>query len=258
MRAAKVQDADLKPAFLFLSGCHTELARVSTVTDDAKAAKEHHDESRRLLQKVYGTGGRPSADADRPVPSASGTFASASSSPATARTPTGTTSDGPPPKRARAGTDAGGSGSSALAAAERETQALRAKYEHATRKLGRAEQDLIRKDSELARLEKDLSAERAARRRAQDAVDAAGKDISAAQRAARSAEERAQREAEARRRVEAERNEERARREALEARASAAPAPANANMQGLSELQRLLGMMQQAATAGLPGIAGSS
>jgi hypothetical protein len=53
MEGNGVSDIDLKPAFLMLSSCETELAR-RTAKSNSKLSAEHASKSTRWLQKVYG------------------------------------------------------------------------------------------------------------------------------------------------------------------------------------------------------------
>ena len=54
MKEHGVQEDDLKPAFLMLSGCETDLMKMTRSTDGA-LSEEHFKRSREWLQKVYGT-----------------------------------------------------------------------------------------------------------------------------------------------------------------------------------------------------------
>jgi len=53
MQQHGVQEDDLKPAFLMLSGCETDLMKMSRSTD-AVASEQHFQRSKEWLQKVYG------------------------------------------------------------------------------------------------------------------------------------------------------------------------------------------------------------
>jgi hypothetical protein len=50
-----ISDGDLKPAFLFLSGCETDLARQARATQTTVEAAEHYKNAQTWLQKVYGS-----------------------------------------------------------------------------------------------------------------------------------------------------------------------------------------------------------
>ena len=53
MKEHGVQEDDLKPAYLMLSGCETDLMKITRSTDGA-LSEEHFKRSREWLQKVYG------------------------------------------------------------------------------------------------------------------------------------------------------------------------------------------------------------
>ncbi|PBK91542.1 hypothetical protein ARMGADRAFT_1166359 [Armillaria gallica] len=54
MTRNQIPDADLKPAFLFLASCETELAKKMKL-NDAVSAAQHFQNAQKWLQKVYGT-----------------------------------------------------------------------------------------------------------------------------------------------------------------------------------------------------------
>lgn len=56
-----VSEADLKPAFLFLSSCETDLARQARAAQSTIEVAEHSKNARTWLQKVYGSGASPEA-----------------------------------------------------------------------------------------------------------------------------------------------------------------------------------------------------
>lgn len=57
-----IPEGDLKPAFLFLSSCETDLARqAKTAQKITVEAAEHYKNARKWLQKVYGPGEPPAA-----------------------------------------------------------------------------------------------------------------------------------------------------------------------------------------------------
>jgi hypothetical protein len=58
-----ISESDLKPAFLFLSSCETDLARQAKLAQSTVQAAEHHKNAQTWLQKVYGL--------ENPVPSRS-------------------------------------------------------------------------------------------------------------------------------------------------------------------------------------------
>jgi hypothetical protein len=57
LRKNGATDADLKPGFLLLAGCQSDLAKQAKGLDGVEndASREHTKEMKRLLQKVYGT-----------------------------------------------------------------------------------------------------------------------------------------------------------------------------------------------------------
>ncbi|KAK0212787.1 hypothetical protein DFS33DRAFT_65826 [Desarmillaria ectypa] len=55
MTRIQVPDADLKPAFLFLASCETELGKRMKQQEDAVSAAQHFQNAQKWLQKVYGT-----------------------------------------------------------------------------------------------------------------------------------------------------------------------------------------------------------
>lgn len=56
-----ISEDDLKPAFLFLSGCETDLARQARAAESIPEVAEHCTNTRMWLQKVYGSGTDPTA-----------------------------------------------------------------------------------------------------------------------------------------------------------------------------------------------------
>lgn len=54
MNTCGVSDDDLKPAFLFLSGCETDLAKWARSNGERVQEDEHYKRSQMWLQKVYG------------------------------------------------------------------------------------------------------------------------------------------------------------------------------------------------------------
>jgi len=56
-----ISEDDLKPAFLFLSGCETDLARQARAAQSTADTDEHYKNARMWLQKVYGSGKSPAA-----------------------------------------------------------------------------------------------------------------------------------------------------------------------------------------------------
>ncbi|KAF5370807.1 hypothetical protein D9758_001967 [Tetrapyrgos nigripes] len=57
--ALRVSEQDLKPAFLLLAGCETDLGKNNKA--DTKASSHHYSNSQKWLQKVYGSSSVPSA-----------------------------------------------------------------------------------------------------------------------------------------------------------------------------------------------------
>jgi hypothetical protein len=49
-----VREDDLKPAFLMLSGCETDLWKLTRSSDTAGVALQHYENAKKWLQKVYG------------------------------------------------------------------------------------------------------------------------------------------------------------------------------------------------------------
>jgi hypothetical protein len=56
-----ISEDDLKPAFLFLSGCETDLARQARAAESIPEVAEHCTNAQMWLQKVYGSGTDPTA-----------------------------------------------------------------------------------------------------------------------------------------------------------------------------------------------------
>jgi hypothetical protein len=54
-----ISEGDLKPAFLFLSGCETDLAKQARSAQSTVEVAEHYKNARTWLQKVYGSGKTP-------------------------------------------------------------------------------------------------------------------------------------------------------------------------------------------------------
>lgn len=74
-----IPECDLKPAFLMLSGCETDLGKKARLEGNSTEAAEHYKASQEWLQKVYGVdtptavaetapAGRPSAQIRAPQP----------------------------------------------------------------------------------------------------------------------------------------------------------------------------------------------
>jgi chromosome segregation ATPase len=51
-----VSESELKPAYLFLAGCESDLAKLSKATKNSATASEHYAAARMWLQKVFGKG----------------------------------------------------------------------------------------------------------------------------------------------------------------------------------------------------------
>ena len=49
-----VSESELKPAYLFLAGCESDLVRLSKATNNQAAASEHYAAAQMWLQKVFG------------------------------------------------------------------------------------------------------------------------------------------------------------------------------------------------------------
>jgi hypothetical protein len=162
MTKAGTPEVDLKPAFLFLSGCHTDLARRAgpaavpsgweagpSSPVPTSAPPDHTAEAKYLLQKVYGTQ-RP--EPPRPTPAPAHTSRPQEN---------GKTNN----KRGRQQTSV-----SEVQIMQREIQSLRDRNEHLTRQLRKAERAADDVHGELA-------TERAARRQAEAAAEAARRDL---------------------------------------------------------------------------------
>jgi hypothetical protein len=173
MTKAGTPEEDLKPAFLFLSGCHTDLARRmdsnGAMTPSSEAGPSstafslapttnHAAEAKRLLQKVYGT--------QRPEPPRP-----------TISTTTHPQENGKGNNKRRLQGNV-----SELQILQREVQSLRDRNDHLTRQLRKAERAADDTHGELAN-------ERAARRRAESAAEMARRDVQSARRDQHAAEE---------------------------------------------------------------------
>jgi hypothetical protein len=186
MKKAGTPEDDLKPAFLFLSGCHTDLARRASVTVPTPGAGsltststalassiDHAAESKRLLQKAYGSQRPEAPERARQLPPPAITTR-AQENPNPNPNPKGGNKRG---RQAAVGSDPG-----QVQILQREVQSLRDRNEHLTRQLRKAE----RASDDV---QGELSNERAARRRAEGAADAARREVQAVRRDLRVAEE---------------------------------------------------------------------
>ncbi|KAF7315551.1 40S ribosomal protein [Mycena indigotica] len=54
LKELNIPENDLKPAFLLLSGCETDLAKIEKLKGDSKQASEHYSKGEKWLRKVYG------------------------------------------------------------------------------------------------------------------------------------------------------------------------------------------------------------
>lgn len=186
MNRCGVSDNDLKPAFLFLSGCETDLAKRARSDGERVQEHEHFKHSRMWLQKVYGN-----SDAINISPTSRVAVVPlklTSSNPGNLNVFTLRTEPGSSIKSTS--TDKG-----QTIILEREIQSLRDR---------RKQQSdlLVEVRVEKRRLEEDLMIEREFRRRVQRHLDETEKELHTAQRMEKYALDQVKREVDARRRAE--------------------------------------------------------
>ena len=230
-----MNESDLKPVYLFLSGCHTDLGKRARSADgpESASAQVHFKESKRFLQKVYGTQQPEPEDPVLANGAGEPTSPTVGATARRARADTGASSAqagvGPPPPL--------------VTVLQREVQSLRDKNEHLTRTARKTEKT-------LDALERDLGAERAYRRKLQARLDDAERDAEMFRRSARALEERLAREGEARRHAE----------DTLAAERARWTDPRESEVRkresGMAGLERVLSSLQRSGMVGGPGANG--
>ncbi|KAH9945675.1 hypothetical protein B0H21DRAFT_744176 [Amylocystis lapponica] len=194
---------DLKPAFLMLSSCHTDLAKQTRAPDGSctDESTRHILEAAKWLQHVYGTHVPPAAEPT------SAECAATKASMDVSAVPSASTSTPAPPRGCLANTsnlpapatherrESSGPSRGLVQMLEREIQALRDRQADHTALLSEAR--ALRR-----RAQEDLDEERRARRKAERAMEQAGLDVVGVRRAEKLALEEARAEGEGRRRAE--------------------------------------------------------
>lgn len=59
MKQFNIPESDLRPAFLLLSGCESDLGKIARSAGDTAKASEHYSNAQKWLHKVYGTSTPP-------------------------------------------------------------------------------------------------------------------------------------------------------------------------------------------------------
>ncbi|KAJ7072214.1 hypothetical protein C8F01DRAFT_1102963 [Mycena amicta] len=65
VKTFNIPDNDLKPAFLLLSGCETDLGKMEKLKGDSEKASKHYGNAGKWLRKVYGSNPPPESDNPR-------------------------------------------------------------------------------------------------------------------------------------------------------------------------------------------------
>ncbi|KAJ6499175.1 hypothetical protein C8R45DRAFT_1126457 [Mycena sanguinolenta] len=189
LKQFNIADNDLKPAFLLLSGCETDLGKLARSKGDADKVSEHYSNAQKWLHRIYGANSPP-------LPSNSPSEDTPKGKPTPPRAPTSLQSridtSGPAPSAPR-------SDSRLL---EREIQSLRARNSHNTNVL--ADMRVSKR-----KLEDLVEVERVVRRRLQHELDKVGKERDNARRMEILALDQMKREVDSRRRAEDRADEER-------------------------------------------------
>ncbi|KAJ7251556.1 hypothetical protein B0H12DRAFT_1119582 [Mycena haematopus] len=181
LKQFNIPDDDLKPAFLLLSGCETDLGKLARFKCDADKVSEHYNNAQKWLHRIYGANIPPLPS----PPSAE----NSTRQPITPRAPTSIQSridtSGPAPSAPR-------SDSRML---EREIQSLRARHTHNTNVLADVR-------ASKRKLEQTVDIERVARRRLQHELEKMEKERDSARRMENLALDQMKREVDSRRRAE--------------------------------------------------------
>ncbi|KAJ7076370.1 hypothetical protein B0H15DRAFT_599571 [Mycena belliarum] len=185
LKQFNLPEADLKPAFLLLSGCDLDLGKISRSKGDPGRASEHYDDAQKWMRKVYGE------NPPHPVPEPRGTDDSKRASPPRAPASLRSRIDASAPSAPRSHPPP----SPTERMLEREIQSLRDRHTHNTNVIS----DMR---STKRKLEDIVETERAVRRRLQRELDEVVKERDNARRMETLALDEMKREVETRRRAE--------------------------------------------------------
>ncbi|OCH86357.1 hypothetical protein OBBRIDRAFT_244494 [Obba rivulosa] len=199
---------ELKPAYLMLASCHTDLGKQARLSPDVPVdvSQEHYQKASAYLQQVYGmfaaeapappvTDPRQTEAAIRIASPLNMTLHEPRPSSASTAVASPSQHDRAIPSKA--------SPDPRIQSLEREVQSLRDRHTHATRALASARES-------KRQLEDELASERSVCRRAERSLKSATDELASTRRTERFALDQSRRDVEARRRAEAERDEARA------------------------------------------------
>lgn len=193
--------SDLKPAFLMLASCFTDLSRQMRATGPtgAELAKEHMSKAAEYFQIVYGSNtprDLEEQDNQRPSPLApSGTSARATSISVSTTNKGRTTPESSHTARVRNKSGLSSDEAAQIRIMQREVQSLRDRQKHHLAQIAEA-------GTAKRKLEDELAEEREQRRRADQSLEDTAGELHAARRSMRHALDQCRREVEARRRAE--------------------------------------------------------
>ncbi|KAJ7497420.1 hypothetical protein FB451DRAFT_231744 [Mycena latifolia] len=194
LKQFNIPEADLKPAFLLLSGCETDLGKIARAKGDPGKAAEHYNNAQKWLHKVYGASPPPAGPESSNVNDSKRT--SPPRAPASLRSRIDTSAPSAPRPRSYPPP------SPNHRMLERELQSLRDRHTHNTNVISD-----IR--SAKRKLEDTVEMERAVRRRMQRELDEITKERDNARRMETLALDQMKREMDVRRRAETRAEEER-------------------------------------------------
>ncbi|KAJ7346752.1 hypothetical protein DFH08DRAFT_200882 [Mycena albidolilacea] len=219
LKQFNIPDNDLKPAFLLLSGCETDLGKLARSKGDTDKVAEHYNNAQKWLHRVYGADIPPPPS---PSPSADKSKRKATSPP---RAPTSLQSridtSGPAPSAPRSHLP-----TPDARALEREIQSLRDRHSHSVNVLADVR-------AAKRKLEDAVEVERVVRRRLQRELDEVAKERDKARRMEVLALDQMKREVDSRRRAEDRADEEQKLRKRAERSAEFAVLPRTAAYSGV-------------------------
>lgn len=228
-------ESELKPAFLMLSSCHTDLAKRARSSGlGGQIREEHHRKAQEYLQKVYGTNTPGDAPPSLAAPQPSRVVNALSLHP----TPVASGSENAGSTSATAGTSSKGP-----TAMERELQSLRDRYQNLNKQYTETK-------TAKRKAEDDLEKEYRIRRKADREVSALKQEIDSSQRSERFALEQTRREVELRRKAEQRAGELKDELAKMKERLGAAEKEANEKERRAKECFNRIGMMFLKASKG--------
>ncbi|KAJ7091262.1 hypothetical protein C8R44DRAFT_417243 [Mycena epipterygia] len=229
LKQFNIPESDLKPAFLLLSGCESDLGKIARATGDATKVSEHYSNAQKWLHKVYGTSTPPLASSPSSVDDPKRTIVDDSKRPIVLGPPRA-----PASLRSRIDTSAPSAPRSHPPSPnhrllEREIQSLRDRHTYNTNVISD-----IR--SEKRRLEEAVEMERNVRRKVQRELDEVVKERDTARRMEHLAVDQMKREVDSRRRAEDRAEEQRDLRKRAESSADFATLHRTAYMTGVPRM----------------------